>query len=647
MIDVVRLAVGRLPCWLALTSALALNAAAATNELNASRVEEIARWLAPGPAGPGRPAADRAAWEALAARPDFAAVVTNAAALARQEVPALPDELFLDYSLTGNRVRCQRVLGQRDSRLSTLALAECLEYRGRFIAPLVATVEALCKERTWVMPAHDRSLKNFHGQEKEMDLRATLVAWDLATVDYLLGSKLPAATRKLIREHVRGRVLQPFREMIEGRRSQISWLRATHNWNAVCLAGVTGAALALEDSPADRAWYIAAAEHYIRYFLTGFTPDGYCSEGMGYWNYGFGRFLMLGEGIRQATGGRLDLLADPAALQPALYSIHAEIINGLYPTIADCSPGSRPDPQLAEFIRRRLGLELTPGAKAADLVEPPRSLGPALMFCFLPQPLPVVSRPPLAAESPVRTWFKDGGVLICRPGSGAGPQFAAVLKGGHNAEHHNHNDVGSFSVVLGRKMVLCDPGAEVYTARTFSSRRYESKVLNSFGHAVPVIAGQLQRTGPAARAVVLRTDFSDGQDTLALDLRSAYAVPGLEKLERTFVFKRGGAPGLEVRDEATFALPATFETALITWGRYEQLAEGELLFTDGESSVKVSIDTGGQPFKLSWEKLDEDVQSPAKPMRLGIVLKSPVRTAAVTLRITPAAGRPGRAPAAR
>ena len=88
-------------------------------------------------------------------------------------------------------------------------------------------------------------------------------------------------------------------------------------------------------------------------------------------------------------------------------------------------------------------------------------------------------------------------------------RFGAALKGGTNGEQHNHNDVGSFSVVLGRKMVVCDPGAEVYTARTFSARRYESKVLNSFGHAVPVIAGQLQRTGLAAHAEILRHEFTD------------------------------------------------------------------------------------------------------------------------------------------
>jgi len=32
--------------------------------------------------------------------------------------------------------------------------------------------------------------------------------------------------------------------------------------------------------------FAAAAEKYVENFLAGFTPDGYCSEGLGYWNYG-------------------------------------------------------------------------------------------------------------------------------------------------------------------------------------------------------------------------------------------------------------------------------------------------------------------------------------------------------------------------
>ena len=95
-------------------------------------------------------------------------------------------------------------------------------------------------------------------------------------------------------------------------------------------------------------------------------------------------------------------------------------------------------------------------------------------------------------------------------------------------------------------------------ARTFSAHRYDSKVLSSYGHAVPVISGQLQRTGREAKARVLRAEFSDPEDTLVLDLRSAYALPELERLERTFVYHRVAPASLTVRDEVVFTSPRPF-----------------------------------------------------------------------------------------
>lgn len=616
-------------CWSA-------GAVRAGVELDPARVEKIAAQLAPHPVGIGQPITDRAAWSRFATNAGFADLVKRAETYSTQAVPELPDDLFLDYSKTGNRDRAQAVMSDRQGRLATLIIAECLENRGRFIPPLTNLIAAFCAERTWVYPAHDGKLDNFYGRTVEMDLRATALAWELATADWLLGERLPAATRQLIRENVQRRVLTPFRDMAEGRRKEIYWLRATHNWNAVCLAGVAGAALALEDSPQVRARYIAAVQTYSRYFLTGFTPDGYCSEGLGYWNYGFGHYLMLGETFRRATEGKIDLLADPAARAPALFARRAEVLAGIYPTIADCSPGTRPDEMFERYIAERLGLNPA-GDRNLIFRRPTRSLITLGVFAFLPDSLPPAQATGPADETQLRTWFSDGGVLICRTEKSM--PFAAVLKGGHNAEHHNHNDVGSFSVVAGKTMVICDPGAEVYTARTFSGKRYDSKVLNSFGHDVPVIAGKLQRTGADARAVVRRTDFTESADTLVLDLQSAYAVPELKQLERTFVFHRGPAPELSVRDEVAFTTPQTFATALITWGEWQSVSDREGVVRDGPDAVRVKWDTGGRAVTVQTEVLDENVRTRTKPRRIGFTLNEPVTNVVVTMTITPEPAR--------
>jgi hypothetical protein len=138
-----------------------------------------------------------------------------------------------------------------------------------------------------------------------------------------------------------------------------------------------------------------------------------------------------------------------------------------------------------------------------------------------------------------------------------------------------------------------------------------------------------------ARAVILATNFTADADTIAFDLRSAYSVPDLQKLERTFTYRRGQAPSLEVRDEAKFSSPENFESALITWGTSHRTGADELTISDGSAAVRVSIDTGGAPFHLRQETIDEDTENHRKPVHLGIVLDNKVPNAVVTLRIWP------------
>jgi hypothetical protein len=610
--------------------AASLASSFASTQIDPARVNEIAAMLTAAPAGFGQPMTNRAAWKTAVAK--MPGLISAAEKMRSRPEPEISDDLYLDYSRTGNRDRGQKTQLERTRRLAVLTLAECMEDRGRYLPSLQSNIEALCQERSWTYPAHDGNLDVFEGRAMNPDLRATTLAFDLATADYLLANKLPSETRKLILENVRRRVLQPFRDMVEGRLPELFWLRVTNNWNAVCLAGITGAALALEESPHERAWFIAAAEQYISYFLKSFTADGYCGEGLGYWNYGFGRFVLLTEEIRQATGGKEDLFKWPQAAPPALFGFRSEIIQGIFPTISDATPGVKPDPGLLRYVAERFDL---PGPAASAERSKPHlnDLAPLALELFQEPKLPLASRMERMDTSPLRTWFKDAGVLICRPDGS--PPFAVVLKGGHNAENHNHNDVGSFSVVAGNSMVICDPGAEVYTRRTFSAHRYDSKVINSFGHAVPIVAGQLQKTGASARAVVLRTGFKNEGDVLALDIRSAYPVPELEKLERTFVYQRGANPSLLVSDDVAFAQAESFESALITWGKMQSIATNEFALIDDSGAVRVKVDCGGLPFVIYKEMIDEDVHTPKKPWHIGIALQDPVTTAKVAFLISP------------
>lgn len=598
--------------------------------LNAARIHEIAAWLPVAPAGFGWSITNRAAWNQLAANPAFKNAIPQAEALLTKPIPPLPDSLYLEYSRDGNRTHWQNVAFARRGRIATLTLAEALENRGRFLPALEQVIKAICAERTWIYPAHDRNLKNFHGEEITPELGATGLAAELAEADYVLGDRLPPATRRLILDNVKRRVLDPVRKAITDQGPALWWLKAPMNWNAVCLGNTVFSALTLLPSREDRAFFATAGEHYIHYYLSGFTPDGYCAEGVGYWNYGYGHFILLTEALRQATAGRIDLLKDDKATAAALFCLRSEIFPGIFPTISDCHPGTRPDSHLVGYVRRRLGLNHT-----VSLAGPEKELTFTLLFSSLPSKLPVVQPATPVHLNPLRSFFPGGGVLIARTEPKAKPPFAAVLKGGNNDEPHNHNDVGSFSVVVGDKMVICDPGGEVYTKRTFSSHRYDSKVLSSFGHAVPVIAGKLQRAGRQAKGIILETNFSATTDVLKLNIRSAYAVPSLQKLERTFVFHRGKTPSLEVSDDVEFSQPESFETALITWGTVKSAGTNTLQITDGDRSVRVAIDTHGRAFNWHTETINEDVQTHRKPVRIAIDLESKLTNGLVNLRISP------------
>jgi hypothetical protein len=606
------------------------------------RVAQIAEMLGESPAGLGRPADDRVAWATLAKNDSYQAMLRRAEGMLKQPIPPSPDELFLDYSKTGNRGPWERVAGQRRGRIGCLTIAECLEDKGRFVPALAEAVASLCQEKTWLMPAHDGGLANFKGTTLDIDLGSSALSWNLAMADWLLGKRLPEATRQLIGENLRRRTLDPFLDMAAGKRKPNWWVTTTNNWNAVCLAGVTGTALAVVAPRAERARFVAAAEAWSRNFLAGFTPDGYCSEGLGYWDYGFGNYVMLSETIRQATGGKLDLLARPEAKAPATFPARIEIINGISPAFADCSVDAKAPWAITHFLNRRFG-QAAEAAEDARMIRADSSLAQAMIYSF---PNAATQAPPATAPAgepaakPLRDYFPQAGILICRPGpapaaSAAACHMGVALKGGHNDEHHNHNDVGSYVVVLGHVPVLLDPGAEVYTARTFSSRRYDSNVLNSFGHAVPRVAGKLQQVGRQAAARIVRADFTDAADTYVMDIRSAYPVPELRKLQRTFVYSRAGAGSLTVTDEAELTEPREFETALITLGQWKQIAPTTLLVADQDETLRVEIDASGAGFDIHADQIKEDMHTKTLPTRIGIRLKDPVAKATITVRITP------------
>ena len=605
-----------------------------------ARVAEIAAWLPARPSGIGPRIEDRAAFDNAAWREDRAGVLERAEALLRAPMPPWNDEDYLDFSRTGQRPRGEAMFRARTDRLAPLVWAECLEDRGRFLPAIEETLRSLARQPCWTAPAHDVRLDNFYGRAAFVDLTSASLAHDLAQTLHLLESRLAPAVRAEVVAALQARVWDAVIATLRGENQLNWWLRATSNWNAVCLAGVTGSALAACPGREDRALLVAAAEAYGRNTLRGFTDDGYCSEGLGYWMYGFGHYARLREALHQGTGGRLDLFADPKVREIALFGARMEMLPGVFPAIADCRFETRVNPGLLAGFDRIFGLGLqlaAPPPPAAD--ERVASLAFLRFSAHEPVGFQSAARvaPPLGEP---RSYFPQAGVLVCRPSVPDG--LAAVLKGGHNAEHHNHNDVGSFSLGLGEALPVADPGGpHTYTSETFGPLRYTKfDLFRSRNHPVPLPDGAEQTPGRAAAAQVRRADFGPRLDVFDLDLTRAYPAGRLRTLTRRFVFSREGRGELRVLDTFVFDAPATFETSLTTPGTWERSGERSLRFTHRGETVLVDV-LGDLPFELTETRIEEN--APAF-LRVGLRLRGEHRSGVLELRFRPT---PRAQPAAR
>jgi hypothetical protein len=588
------------------------------------------------PGGIGQPAANRQAWEPLAATPEGAKLIKQAEPLLKEPIPAFAASLYQEYYRNGNRTNFQNHNGKRWNRLRTLAKAECLEGKRRFVPALDEAIRALCADPSWCLPAHDRDGWIFKGNQPYVDLAVAMNGFEMAATLSVLADRLPEPTVALARKEIERRLTGPFLAQIRGQdpefyRARHSWSRANHNWNAVCTAGGVGAILLTTPSRAERAAALRWAEGNMKLFLSGFAADGYCTEGIGYWSYGFGHFAMLAELVRQHTGGAVDWLASPRVGQVVTAALGLEISDGLYPGFADASMTSRPSAVLADYLGQR-GLWSAPRAlRTVEILGSTSLLYESLLMTFPFSAAAGSNQKAAAGSAPVRSWLPDGGVYVGRPAAPDG--LAVAWKGGNNAEHHNHNDVGTTMVLLRGQALLCDPGAMVYTAETFGKDRYRFPVMSSYGHSVPVVDRRLQLPGAASRGKVLLTEFTPLKDAMSIDLQSCYRVDGLNRLERKWEFSRAGTGDVVLEDRFESARAIEFESALIGLGTWRQGSPGTLVIAGANNSALAVRITSSHPTTQQVVR----VLNPghATVMRLGIRLAAAQTSGWVRAAITP------------
>ncbi len=466
------------------------------------------------------------------------------------EWPSLPAIRFLDYARNGDRDRYQHLSFTRRNTLANLVIAECLEHRGRFLDDIANGIWAICEESFWGVPAHIGVQKAGKGlpdvTEPIVDLFAAETSALLAWTVYLIGSQLDTVSRLIVPRiefEIDRRILTPLLE-----RDDFGWMgfngQRVNNWNPWICSNWLASTLLIEKDETRRIQSVVKVMRTLDNFIDPYPRDGGCDEGPSYWGRAGASLYDCLELLYSGTDGQIDVYDDPLIQNIARFIYRVQIHDRYFINFADAPAMLTPSPGVVYGFGKCIGdpQMMALGAWAAHRQDIRNnglgdSIGRQLpTFFLLDELLDADPTPPLPRD----VWLDEIQVMVARDTEGSSDGLFLAAKGGHNAESHNHNDVGHVVVYTDGQPVLVDAGVETYTAKTFSSQRYEIWTMQSAYHNLPTINGVQQAPGHryAARDVTYAMD--DRVAELTLDIAAAYPEEAhINSWVRTVVLHRG------------------------------------------------------------------------------------------------------------
>ncbi|WP_416292675.1 heparinase II/III family protein [Paenibacillus illinoisensis] len=441
-----------------------------------------------------------------------------------ENLPELSFSLFRQFRDTGERQAYEQAYFERRGRLVSLGLLVAVSPSSSRLHLLEDLIWSVCTEQTWCLSAHIPEGEEA-GARTHIDLFAAETAQMLAELVVILDDMLDERVIRMVKAEVEDRIFTPlYREQ-----RTYGWEEANHNWSAVCSGGCGIAALLLLE---DERLRTMAVQHTIRSmnaFLSGYGTDGGCAEGVGYWVYGFGFYTYYAEMLRLFSAGELDMLSDPKTGAIAAFPGNIHLSDGVYINYSDSRERETIPSGLLSLLSERQQIQLNSGLHIPLLSQDPcRRWAHALRNVLWTNPAKFDSETE-SGEPGAPIYLEDLSWVIARGTLTAGEQqevkVVFSVKGGHNAEPHNHNDLGHFILHAGGENILCDPGSGEYTQAYFAPGRESILQIGSQGHSVPVIEGTHQQSGRQAEAKMLHIKHLPSQGIEAeLDLTSAYPM---------------------------------------------------------------------------------------------------------------------------
>ena len=529
---------------------------------------------------------------------------------------------YLEIIRSGNRL--QEVYAGPRAALTALVMGELVEGKGRFIDPIINGVWYFCEQTWWGWSAHFYLQQAPNGlpdaQEPTIDLGVGEMANNLAWTWYLLKDEFdkvhPLISIRL-KDEITKKVIAPYYS-----RDDFWWMslkpqegysvntpgnpwrtyKNEHNPNLQVSAKITGSGvnnwnpwvnynmlnciLLLEEDPAKKQAGIRKLIHSLDQFPNSYPDDGGCDEGPSYWGVAGSVLYQSLAVLKQVTGGKFDVFDDPLIQNIGKYFYKVNIHAPYFINFADADPTTGGNPyQVYQYgkaikdpVMQQFGAYLAKLNKWGEKNLSGRIPDQVEQLTHLKEILEAEAKEALIADF----WLPDTQVGGGRDAAGSFKGFFFGAKGGHNSEAHNHNDVGSAVMYYDGKPCLIDLGREEYTAKTFSSQRYEIWTMQSQYHNVPLINGVAQLQGRKYHAVDTRYTTNSRSVTFSADIAPAYPESANVKTwRRTYTLTRGKSFSIADKFELTARKDSPTSSNFMTYCKVTETKPGLLKF-EGE-----------------------------------------------------------------
>ena len=426
---------------------------------------------------------------------------------------------FRMFVRTGNRSIYEKTYFTRRLAMDCSALLALIyPEEEKYLVRLMDEIYSICDEYTWCLPAHQTKLEvnnNIH-----IDLFAAETGFALSEIYTLLNDRLEPLILDRIRVEIDRRILTAYTNG-----THYWWETGTNNWTAVCMGSV-GCTMMLmhpELVPELKPRFDASMERY----LLGFNDDGMCLEGCGYWHYGFGFFTVYADMIRKFTNGETDSFKREKVKTIATFIQKMFLSGKSSVSFADGGRNLSYHLGLVHYLKDEYPDDVL--VYSPDFSYNYDTCG---RFCLQLRSATWLNEDyfynPADDNVASETYAVDSQWFVKRTSN-----YGFAAKGGCNGEHHNHNDVGTFIFAKDGHQIIMDLGSGAYTRQYFANdTRYTILECSSRGHNVPIINGKYQGAGGNYKSK--GTKYENG--VFYTEMSGAYAIEGLNAIERTFKF---------------------------------------------------------------------------------------------------------------